>query len=301
MIANSILLKVLRLGFAPPKQPMKNIGAKLILFSTIMVQVASAQIEPISDPSSPTHETLSMYILKPHIGIDEYQIERVILNGSHLTAEVSKNTKPLIFLPAFGYEEDHITIKSPAEEVLSITAINQFNEHIPSTFLLKNKRLTSSGVVQAPQTFGPSILLYEARHIKPIVNTSNRSEVSPNNPAIAGFVINEASWIIILGIAPSLNEDIKPISDPILTLYSNEYLKDDISVDQENSISNDNWQDTPRKETLEFREMAPSNENESALVTYLYPGPYTVHLTDNRGSGSGIVEVYIAPYALPQE
>ena len=98
-----------------------------------------------------------------------------------------------------------------------------------------------------------------------------------------------------------MNLDNGYITDPVITLHLDEYLIDDLNDDLENSISNDNWQDTPRKEILEFREMAPSNENESALVTYLYPGPYTVHLTDNRGSGSGIVEVYIAPYALSQE
>ena len=91
------------------------------------------------------------------------------------------------------------------------------------------------------------------------------------------------------------------IDDPVITLHADQYLLDDFNDDLENSISNDNWQDTRRVETLEHFKMAPENENESAIVTYLNPGSYTVHLTSNGESGSGLVEVYVAPYALTEE
>jgi tRNA A37 threonylcarbamoyladenosine synthetase subunit TsaC/SUA5/YrdC len=47
--------------------------------------------------------------------------------------------------------------------------------------------------------------------------------------------------------------------------------------------------------------MAPEDENEAALVTYLYPGAYTVVLEGKDESGTGLVEVYLAPYSLPLE
>jgi hypothetical protein len=132
-----------------------------------------------------------------------------------------------------------------------------------------------------------------------MVNTSNRAQVTVDNPAIAGFVLINPSWVIIRGIGPSMRSELETISDPVITLYSDLYLLDDFTDDLENSISNDNWQDTLRSDTLEYWEMAPENENESALVTYLHPGPYTVHLTAKGESGNGLVEVYLPPYSLP--
>ena len=90
------------------------------------------------------------------------------------------------------------------------------------------------------------------------------------------------------------------ITDPVITLHADQYLLDDLNDDLENSITNDNWQDTLRVETLHYWDMAPNDENESALVTYLHPGAYTVHLRSNGEPGSGLVEVYIAPYALTE-
>jgi hypothetical protein len=134
-----------------------------------------------------------------------------------------------------------------------------------------------------------------------MTNTSNRAEVSEGNPAIAGFVLNEPSWVIIHGIGPSMNLESGYIDDPVITLHADQYLLEDFNDDLENSITNDNWQDTLRSDTLDHWKLAPENENESALVTYLNPGPYKVHLSSNGELGSGLVEVYVAPYALPSE
>jgi len=131
-----------------------------------------------------------------------------------------------------------------------------------------------------------------------MINTSNRAEVTSENPVIAGFVLKEASWVIIRGIGPSMNLESGYIADPVIALHADQYLFDDFNDDLEHSISNDNWQGTLRQDTLEYWKLAPENENESALVTYLNPGPYTVHLSANGEAGNGLVEVYIAPYAL---
>ena len=147
----------------------------------------------------------------------------------------------------------------------------------------------------------PSNLLYQAPGAQPITNTSNRSEVTETDPAITGFVLNAPTWVIIRGIGPSMKLESGYIDDPVITLHADQYLFDDLNDDLENSITNDNWQDTLRVETLEHFELIPENEFESALITYLLPGPYTVHLNTHGEPGSGLVEVYAAPYALTEE
>ena len=92
------------------------------------------------------------------------------------------------------------------------------------------------------------------------------------------------------------------ITDPIITLYADQYLLDDFNDDLENSIRDDNWQDALRRDSLEYWELVLTHTEEAALVTYLRSGAYTAPLSSNGGSGTGVVEVYIAPLALlPEE
>jgi len=91
------------------------------------------------------------------------------------------------------------------------------------------------------------------------------------------------------------------VDDPVITLHADQYLYDDFNDDLENSITNDNWQDTLRVDNLEHFGLIPQSDRESALITYLLPGPYTVHLNTNGAAGSGLVEVYVAPYVIELE
>lgn len=82
-------------------------------------------------------------------------------------------------------------------------------------------------------------------------------------------------------------------SEPLITLHADHYLFDDFNDDLENSIHNDNWEDTLRKDSLEYWKLAPTNNLEAALVTFLRAGAYTAH-SSSDGSGIEIVEVYVA-------
>ena len=194
--------------------------------------------------------------------------------------------------------KEHISIPILNQQFEYIDGVNQFGDPVAAIFDWQGRIYESTPCPILYIVAPPSILLYEAPGARPMVNTSNRAEVTADKLAIAGFVLNEASWVVIRGIGPSMSLESDYIQDPVITLHADQYLFDDFNDDLENSITNNNWQDTLRKDTLEFWKMAPKSENESALVTYLDPGPYTVLLTANGETGTGLVEVYIAPYAL---
>ncbi|MCZ6673817.1 MAG: hypothetical protein O7C75_12865 [Verrucomicrobia bacterium] len=248
----------------------------------------------------PTHAIFSAFTSAPHSGII-YEVERITTYGPCVTVHYREIHVPGIVLPVVTDYEEHLSLPLISEEFQYIDSVNQFGDPVPALFLWQRQTFESTPCPIQFIVAPPSFLLYEAPGAQPMVNTSNRAKVTPDEPAIAGFVLNESTWVIIRGIGPSMRGELETISDPVITLYSDKYLLDDFNDDLENSIRNDNWADTLRKDTLEFWKMSPENENESALVTYLFPGPYTVHLTSKGETGTGLVEVYIAPYSLPLE
>ena len=92
--------------------------------------------------------------------------------------------------------------------------------------------------------------------------------------------------MIIRGIGPSLTAGGQPLGgrleNPTLELF-----------DQSTSIAfNDNWKDSQRTD-VEQSGVAPTNDNESAIVRTLSPGQYTAVLRGQNGTtGIGLVEVY---------
>lgn len=115
-------------------------------------------------------------------------------------------------------------------------------------------------------------------------NISSRARVQTGNDVeIAGFIINGTApkKVIIRGIGPSLNFGGR-LEDPTLELF-----------DQSNSLAfNDNWKDSQRTD-IEQSGVAPTNDNEAAIVRTLAPGQYTAVLRGkNNTSGIGVVEVY---------
>ena len=57
-------------------------------------------------------------------------------------------------------------------------------------------------------------------------------------------------------------------------------------------FANDNWR-TTQEEDIVATGVAPSNENESAIVATLAPGGYTALVSDaGQASGVALVEVY---------
>ncbi|MDA0348535.1 MAG: hypothetical protein O3C43_14760 [Verrucomicrobia bacterium] len=254
-----------------------------------------------SNSLRPSHPANPCYVFRVHYrknGGHKFEVESISSEGLCATVRYIETQIPGGQHQALVDFEEHISIPILSQQFEYIDAVNQFDEPVSAIFHWQGRIFESMPCPIQYIVAPPSILLYESPGAQPLVNTSNRAEVTSENPAIAGFVLSEGSWVVIRGIGKSMNLESGYIEDPVITLHADQPLFDDFNDDLENSISNDNWQDTLRKDTLEYWKMAPKNENESALVTYLNPGPYSVHITANGEAGNGLVEVYIAPYAL---
>jgi phospholipase/lecithinase/hemolysin len=125
------------------------------------------------------------------------------------------------------------------------------------------------------------------------LNLSARLSVGTGeNVLIAGLIIGGdiAKEVIVRGIGPSLVErgisSDAVLADPVLELY-----QDDVLI-----MSNDNWRETQESE-ITGTGLPPTDDLESAIVTTLNPGAYTVILRgQNSGTGIGLVEAYdLAP------
>ena len=120
-----------------------------------------------------------------------------------------------------------------------------------------------------------------------LVNISSRASVDPNNPPIAGLILDSGmKKIILLGKGPSLaNAGIQnPISDPNLTLYD---------ANGTQIAYNNNWQDSQASQ-IAATGFQPSDWREAAILIELGTnGTYTAILRDNYNYwGIGSIEVY---------
>lgn len=124
-----------------------------------------------------------------------------------------------------------------------------------------------------------------------LANISTRGLVgTANDVMIGGFILgpngNSSSAVAVRGIGPSLAGSGVPnaLQDPILELHGS---------NGELISSNDNWMDNPNKQTFIDNGLAPTNDNESAILAIPGPGSYTAILEGaNNGTGVGLVEVY---------
>jgi len=124
-----------------------------------------------------------------------------------------------------------------------------------------------------------------------VVNISTRGFVlTGDNVMIGGLIIvgNRPSQIVVRGIGPSLGNFGVPdvLADPLLELRdSNGVLIQ----------ANNDWRDT-QEIALEKTGLAPTNNLESAILTSLAPGNYTVTVKGaDGGTGNGLVEMYALP------
>jgi hypothetical protein len=129
-----------------------------------------------------------------------------------------------------------------------------------------------------------------------LANLSRRGEVTaPDEVLIAGFVLGAGSGdrdLLVRGVGPALAHHgvAAPVADPVLVLY-----------DRGIQIAyNDDWGSIPYPEnTAEAASRVgafayPKDSLDSAVVAQLAPGPYTVHLSSNKGPGTVLFEVYDA-------
>lgn len=125
-----------------------------------------------------------------------------------------------------------------------------------------------------------------------LVNLSARALVGTGrNVCIAGFILqgdaSKTKRILVRGIGPSLQASGAPLAgglmNPVLELHD---------ATGATILSNDNWR-VSQEAAIASTGLAPSDDNEAALLAVLAPGNYTAILRGaNDTTGIGLVEVY---------
>lgn len=117
-----------------------------------------------------------------------------------------------------------------------------------------------------------------------LLNLSTRLVVQPgDNALIGGFIIrgSEQKKVILRGVGPSLNVPGK-LADPVIELFNSS----NTSI-----ATNDDWKTD--QQNVQATGLQPSDDHESAIVTTLDPGAYTVVMHGkNNGSGIGVVDMF---------
>ncbi len=119
-------------------------------------------------------------------------------------------------------------------------------------------------------------------------NLATRGSVEGGGKVLIGGLIvsgTDSKRVIIRGIGPSLaaSNVPGPLPDPTIKLFNSQ---------AQLIASNDNWEDTQAAD-ISATGLAPKNAKESAILTTLPPGAYTVILDDATGAtGIGVVETY---------
>jgi len=131
-----------------------------------------------------------------------------------------------------------------------------------------------------------------------IQNLSTRLNVgTDDNVLIGGFIIvgSDDEEVVLRGLGPSLKINGVPLpgslSNPKIELH-----------DSTGALiaSNDDWMNSPQKDEIISRGLAPENALESALLTNLAPGNYTTVLRGaDGGTGIGLVELYATDASNP--
>jgi hypothetical protein len=123
-------------------------------------------------------------------------------------------------------------------------------------------------------------------------NISTRGFVDvDDNVMIAGLIVSPSNGtstkVLVRALGPTLGDFGVPgfLADPTLEL-----------VNSSGTVirSNDNWKDdSSQRALIEAAGLAPSHDEEAALVETVAPGAYTAVVRgDNRTTGVGLVEVY---------
>ena len=117
-------------------------------------------------------------------------------------------------------------------------------------------------------------------------NISTRVNVGTDeNVSIGGFIVTgtQPKEVVVRALGPSLPLD-GTLADPTLELHD----AGGITL-----ATNDNWQDNPNEQEIIDAGFAPSDANESAILTTLDPGLYTAVVQGVNGTtGVALVEAY---------
>lgn len=106
--------------------------------------------------------------------------------------------------------------------------------------------------------------------------------------AVAGFIVTGdiSKKVLLRGLGPSLaaNGVPTPLANPTLTLFD---------TGGNIVMTNDDWKKSADATEIMNTGIAPKNDLESAIISSLAPGNYTVALAGkDGGTGNGLIEVY---------
>jgi hypothetical protein len=173
---------------------------------------------------------------------------------------------------------------SPNESVILTTMPSDPNAAAYTAIMRGANNTTGLGVVEVYDLdSGPGSTL---------LNISTRGQVGVDpNALIGGFILggSESKQILIRAIGPSLSQFgiANALTNPTLELRDATGTLLD---------SNDDWMNSPQKTQIQNSGLAPSNDNESAVVQLLPAGQYTAIVRGaNGGTGVGSVEIYQLP------
>jgi sugar lactone lactonase YvrE len=120
-----------------------------------------------------------------------------------------------------------------------------------------------------------------------LLNISTRATVQTgDNVLIAGFITKGSTpvQLLVRGIGPSLANAGIPNALPDPTL--------EIDAGSSSIASNNNWKDEAQS-AIQSTGLAPTDDRESAIRSYLSTGTYTtIERGKNSGTGIGLVEIY---------
>lgn len=143
----------------------------------------------------------------------------------------------------------------------------------------------------APTELGTETVTGIAAGVNPgnrLRNLSTRGKVGQGDDVLIGGFIPRggvSSRVVLRGIGPSLAGTGvgTPLADPVLKLYNK---------DGQLIAENDDWKSTQREE-IEESDLAPTNDNEAAIVATVLSEPYTVQVV-GKGNATGValVEIY---------
>jgi hypothetical protein len=219
---------------------------------------------------------------------------RLIVNGA-----VTLDTAHL----AINFTNDFLPHQGDTFTFMTFGSVNQaFNDVQISGVMPGFKYSIDQGISGFTLTALNDGFQYEPTSV-PLANISTRLGVETgDNVLIGGFIVTNipgqngggSQKVLIRGIGPSLAASGVQgvLQDPILELHDNTGAV---------VATNDNWKiddstGQSQEDVIVATTIPPTNDAESAIVTYLGTGAYTAILSGKKSSqGVGLIEVYALP------
>ncbi|HEY1110565.1 MAG TPA: hypothetical protein VGE76_18080, partial [Opitutaceae bacterium] len=138
-------------------------------------------------------------------------------------------------------------------------------------------------------------------------NFSNRVYVTPERPAISGFVMERPRWALIRVVGPGLAQFgvSSPLAAPVMQLYQSGLIYNGGRVFEMRA-----WLSTPNPGQSQLEEVAAlvgafplaKGSADCAVLRLLEPGNYTAHGAADAGgpSGEALIEVFYLPFEFKE-